>query len=51
MKVDVKLKVYVIGGTRGNEGGCQVKVYVLGGIRGNEGGCQVKGLCTRWYTR
>jgi len=23
--VDVKLKVYVIGGIRGNEGGCQVK--------------------------
>jgi len=25
MKVDVKLKVYVIGGIRGIEGGCQVK--------------------------
>ena len=23
--MDVKLKVYVIGGIRGNEGGCQVK--------------------------
>ena len=25
MKVDVKFKVYVTGGIRGNEGGCQVK--------------------------
>ena len=28
MKVDVRLTVYVLGGIRGNDGGCQVKGLV-----------------------